>query len=132
FSTRIDNAAVENAGMAIVDAGASFTFANGGNWTNLPGSLFEVRTNSFVDTFFTGPTAQLLNQGTVLKTGVGNATIELPLVNAAGGLVQVEEGTLQLTGGGSSAAAFNIASGAALRLSGSYTLEAGASSPGAG
>jgi hypothetical protein len=132
FFTSVNNRAIENAGTALVDAGASFTFTNNGSWTNLPGSLFEVRTNSFVDTFFTGPTARLVNHGVVLKTGPGTATIELPVVNESAGTVRVTEGTLQLTGGGSSAGAFDVASGATLRLNSPFTFFSGASSTGAG
>ncbi|VTR92440.1 Probable aggregation factor core protein MAFp3, isoform C OS=Cyanothece sp. CCY0110 GN=CY0110_08276 PE=4 SV=1: PKD [Gemmata massiliana] len=132
FFTTVDTRSIENAGTALLDAGASFTFTNGGTWTNLPGSVFEVRTGASLGTFFTGPTAQFTNQGTILKTGSGAATIALPVVNPSGGTVRVAEGTLNLTGGGSSAGAFDLAPATALRLSGSFALSAGATATGTG
>src|SRR5262245_18839032 len=92
FFSRVDNAAIVNSGSALIDTGASFTFSNNATWTNLPGSVFELRENSSLSTFFTSATAQFNNQGTILKTGAGSATIALPIVNS--GTIEILSGDL--------------------------------------
>jgi hypothetical protein len=132
FFATIGNRIVENAGSALVDANQSFTFTAGANWTNLPGSVFELRNNSTASTFFVNAADKFTNRGTLLKTGSGTGTMSLPVVNEAGGTIQVTGGTLTLPGGATSAGNFDVASGAALRLTGNSTLQAGATSTGAG
>jgi len=125
-----DNRQIENAGAATVASGG-LTFRNAARWTNLSGSVFEVRGGEATPLFFS--TGQFVNQGTIRKTTTGTAAIRLPVVNQSGGVIDVDEGTLQLFGNSNSlAGASDIASGATLSLNGTTTLQSGATVTGAG
>jgi PKD domain/RTX calcium-binding nonapeptide repeat (4 copies) len=121
---------VENTGTAIVDPRVRVVFLDNGSWINRPGSLFEMRTDSVL--VLNGLSPRFTNQGTLLKTATGSATIELPLVNEAAGTVRVAQGNLVLTAAGSSAGTFDLLTGNTLQLTRSFTLEAGATSVGPG
>jgi PKD domain/RTX calcium-binding nonapeptide repeat (4 copies) len=139
-SSSIIEGTVENFGTAIVDTGITVQFASSppspASWINRPGSLFEMRANTLLRSVFVGSNPRFTNQGTLLKTGTSlanpNATIELSLVNDAGGTVQVTQGALVLAGGGSSAGTFDLAAGTNLQPTGNFALQTGATSVGLG
>ncbi|MCC6124147.1 MAG: autotransporter-associated beta strand repeat-containing protein [Pirellulales bacterium] len=68
-----------------------------------------------------GSGASFVNAGTYTKTGAGDTTFSIPFSNA--GIVNVNAGTLALSGGTNSSGSFNVASGATLQFSGgTHTL----------
>ena len=77
-----------------------------------------------------GGTPTLVNNGTVGKAGAGEATVGVLLDN--NGAVNVNAGTLALTGGGDSAGAITAAAGAGLDVQGDLSLSSGWSFAGAG
>ena len=93
--------------------------------------VFEVRSGEVFGSFASG---QFINQGTIRKTTANTAIIRLPVTNQAGGVIEVQQGTLQLFGssGNTYAGVFDIAAGSTLSLSGTSTILAGATSVGAG
>ena len=78
----------------------------------------------------TGATAVMNNQGTFIKSGsAATSTISTTFNNT--GTVNVESGTLSLTGGGTTSGAFIISGGAIVQFGSSFSLN-GASSSGLG
>ncbi len=132
FFTRIDGRSVQNSGSALVDTGASFTFSNAGNWTNLPGSVFELRGTGAVGAFFSS--GQFVNQGTIRKSGVvGNvSSIAIPSINT--GRVEILGGDLTTAANSRSSGVFDIAAPGrwVLPTNGSTFLDAGSTTTGAG
>lgn len=122
------NRVIESAGTINYAAG-QINFNNGG----------IVNTGTFNATSSggltrTSGTASLTNSGTFNKSGTTTfvAGANVAFNNAAGGVVNVDGGTLELNGGGANGGAFHVAGGAVLRFSGGYAHEAGAVVDGAG
>src|SRR5204862_10925 len=129
FSTRLDGRTVNNAGTASVPASNSFAIAGAGVWNNLAGGTFLLPDSAQVNNSGV-TTGGFNNAGTVRKTTPsGTATFAVPFNNT--GTVDVQTGTLALTGGGTSTGTFTLAALTTLNVSGTYTL-AGGSTTGAG
>jgi hypothetical protein len=93
-------------------AGATLNLSDSGKWGEV------------------GPPPQLINSGTVIKSGPAAVSACAPLSNA--GLVRVEGGTLKFESGGTHTGDFMVLSGAKLGLSGGHTLSATADISGSG
>ena len=77
-----------------------------------------------------GTTAAVNNQGTFTKSGsAATSTISTTFNNS--GIVNIQSGTLNLSGGGTDSGIFNVSSGAAIQFNSAFTLN-GASSTGLG
>ncbi|MGE3311488.1 MAG: beta strand repeat-containing protein [Limisphaerales bacterium] len=99
------------------------------------GGLIDIQTDA--DIVYGGgsaSTVQVQSGGTARKSsGAGVTQVGSGVAFNNAGTVQVQSGTLQLAGGGSSSGAFEIASGAAFDYSGgTHVLENGAAFSGAG
>lgn len=115
-------------GGTIVFGGAS-TVTNGGTLQLSGGTLtfnalFTVQSSGTVEldggTVNGGTTIN--NNGTILQNG-GTTNVSAPINSSSGASVNVSNGTLSLSGGGTGAAPHTIAAGATLDVSGgSYTL----------
>jgi hypothetical protein len=114
-----------NQGLLQVTGAGGLDFSQSGVadiFNNLPGSIFEFTTDSSVysDGCCGGRGNQAFNnQGLIWKAnGTNTTTISVP-VNNLGGTIQVDEGTLSLSEGGSSSNGnFIVAGGATLDLTG--------------
>ncbi len=134
-------------GQGLVAAGSGVTISNGsgnlnltgrilanaldGVWTGNPGGSITISgggvlsnyANSTLDAEFDGSLANstganlFANSGLFRKTGrTGSTTIGVPIANT--GTMEVQTGTLSLTGGGTSTGTFNVSSNAALNIGG--------------
>jgi hypothetical protein len=97
-----------SAGTLGILSGATVSLGDGVNFNN----------NNFGST-----PSQLINAGTLFKTGAGTSTISVALANS--GTVDVEGGTLNLNGGGSNAGTIRAAAGTTLQLQGAFSLAQG-------
>jgi hypothetical protein len=123
FFSKIDGRTVNNAGTVTIPASNSFTIAGAGVWNNLAGSTFLLPDSAQLSNFLI-TTGAFNNAGTVRKTSPsGTATIAVPFNNT--GTVDVQTGTLALTGGGTSSGTFTLAATTALNIGGTYTLTGG-------
>jgi hypothetical protein len=130
FSSKIDGRALNNAGTATVPASNSFTIAGAGVLNNLAAGTFRLPDSAQLSNFLITAGGGFNNAGLVQKTAPsGTATIGVPFTNT--GTVDVQTGTLTLTGGGTSTGAFTLAATTTLNISNTYTL-AGGSVTGAG
>src|SRR5262249_38057701 len=130
FFSKLDGRTVDNFGTASVGAGSGITFTNGAIWNNQPGSLFVMPDSSSLSNFFAG-TAAFNNAGTLRKIDpVGTATIEIAMNNT--GTVEVQVGTLNLTGGGTASGSITVLLTTTLNIGSNYALAAGANVVGTG
>ena len=112
-----------NAGTLTVVSGASFNDQVTGG-TGLTIQSLNVASGD------TGAAAAVNNQGTWTKSGTATtSTISTAFNNS--GTVNVQSGTLNLSGSGTETGAFNVSAGTAVQFSNAYTLN-GASSSGSG
>jgi hypothetical protein len=112
---------VQNDGSAFaVDGG--FDFQGNAVWNNDPGSFFALQGGAALGNFFAGPLSQFNNQGVLdVDNGSGPASnVGIPLNNA--GEVDVDAGTLSLTGGGASQGNFSLGDGSVLDINTNYTF----------
>jgi hypothetical protein len=123
FFSMLIGRTVDNWGSATaVDGG--FDFQGNAVWNNRSGSAFVLQDGAALGNFFAGTTAQFNNHGVLaLEDGPGtSSSIGIPLVNA--GEVDVDVGTLTLSGGGSSRGSFHLEDGTVLNIASNYTLNA--------
>ena len=122
---------IDNAGTAILKDAGEFDLRDGAVFINQAGGVFDAQSDAFIDHGF-GTVPTFNNSGTFKKSGgTGTTTLE-PVFNNTG-VVQVQSGTLDLTGGGTSSGSFDAASGTTLDFgSGTHTLNTGATFTGAG
>ncbi|NCR71712.1 MAG: hypothetical protein GPI93_11170 [Microcystis aeruginosa LG13-12] len=118
----VDTRTIENQGTVTWTNGDIYLY-NGANWNNTATGVFDIQgNNGFI--YWSGNQPKLNNAGTLKKTaGTGTTTISTQLNNT--GTVQVQTGTLNLTGGGSSSGNWNLSNGATLQLANNYTLQGG-------
>jgi hypothetical protein len=146
LSPALDTRTVDNNGTATLD-NVGLSFANLATWNNLPGATLVLGNNSGLGGF--PASGQVNNAGLILKQGAspGGASIFVPLDNT--GTVDVQVGTLGLSGGltnegtyvlepgtsatisgtvlnGSNSGTFALGSGSRLDLFGTFTILAGA------
>jgi hypothetical protein len=129
FDRVLDNRTLNTAG-AVNFSGAGRLIAGNGAVINNSGIWTLAGDEQILYNFGSLPTFN--NNGTLTKSaGLGAAVIGMAFNNA--GTLNVNSGTLQLTGGGIETATFNVATGDTLQfLNGTYTLLAGAAFPGTG
>jgi hypothetical protein len=88
---------LDNAGTATWSGTGNLSASNGAVWNNLPGSTLVITSNTTFSTGFGGDPARLVNAGTIIKTASSNTTtFDIALINT--GTIDVESGTVQLTG----------------------------------
>ncbi len=108
-------------------SGNNFDF-NSGTLTNLASGTITISADVSTDNEGGGTIG---NAGLLRKTGTtGTTTLNVALVNS--GDVQVQSGTLDLTGGGSASGTFEVSANATLQFGNSYTLGSPSSVTGAG
>ncbi len=103
-------------------------FLSSGTFNNLAGAMFTAAAAANLSAG--SGTNAFNNSGTFVRTGSGTTTVSAPFNTT--GQVQVEGGTLALTGAGTRAGPFTIAPGGTLSLANTQTLQAAASVTGAG
>lgn len=112
-----------NEGLVQQTGSGSFLLGTfGGNvyFDNGPGAIYQFGTDNVIGNDYPGNSNPVfLNQGLVWKSGGTNDSAIGITFNNQGGEVQVDSGTLNLAGGGTSSnAVFNVAFGATLDLTG--------------
>jgi len=122
---------INNAGTATWTTGGGnyWYLSDGAVFTNQAGATFNAQANDRIGVG--GNNNRFHNLGTFTRSGVGTSIIQPPFDNSSP--TQVTAGTLQLTGGGSSAGAFTASAGAVVEFNGgTYNLNEGATLDGAG
>jgi hypothetical protein len=120
---------VNNDGVATIARAmfqSSFTLSIQGNgvWNNDAGATTVLQ--GMVDGFMTGPRAAFHNAGLLQKTGTAVASLKVPLSNADTGTIDVQAGTLQLSGSFQTSGAVTIEPGATFLIStGNYVQTGG-------
>ena len=119
---------LNNAGTAILtQAGASGTvfFLQSGTFNNQAGGVFDIRADRGINS--NGGTNLFANAGVIRKSaGTGLSTVGVPFNN--NGTVEVQTGTFEFSGGGTSSGAFNVGQGTTLEFGGgAHTLTAASS-----
>jgi hypothetical protein len=129
FSMLVDRT-VENRGTATA-VNNGFDFRGNAAWNNRPGSLFTLRDGASLGNFFAGPASRFNNRGVLdVEDGSNTSTIGIPLQNA--GDVDLESGTLNLSGGGAARGSFHLAGSTVLSINSDYALNRHASVSGTG
>jgi hypothetical protein len=129
FSMLVDRT-VESWGTATV-VNDGFDFRGDAAWNNRPGSLFTLQDGASLGNFFASPTSRFNNHGLLdVEDGSNTSTIGIPLHNA--GDVDLESGTLNLSGGGAARGTFHLAASTVLSIGSDYTINRQASVSGAG
>jgi hypothetical protein len=121
---------VDNFGTATVAAGTSLNFQSNAVFNNNAGATLVLPDSAGMSTFFSAGSA-LNNAGLVQKTAPnGTATLGLPVNNT--GTVDVQSGTLTLSGGGANSGSIVVEAGTTLSVTGPYTFNGGSvTGPGA-
>jgi len=115
---------LENGGTAFW-TGAGPSFVTGAVITNRPGALFYLPgTGALVSA---DATSRFDNAGTLRKTSNNGITTVGTRFNNYG-TVEIQSGTLELTGGGANTGSYAVSAGAALNLSGGTNTSTGSSS----
>ena len=113
---------VDNDGTVSVAPGTSFNIVNDAVWNNHADGTFLLGLGSSLGGG--GGATAFNNDGLFEKLGTGAVTIGLALNNT--GTVDVQAGTLTLSGGGTSSGTFDLEDSAVLAISGTYNLLDGA------
>ncbi len=122
-STKYLERTVDNTGTAIWTGGTISATAEG-VFNNLVGATFDAQSNNPIAGTFN-------NAGTLLKSA-GTSFSSFSTMNNTG-LVQVQSGTLAVSGGGNSSGSFEVDADSALQFSsGTHVWDANATSSGAG
>jgi hypothetical protein len=130
FFSMLFDRTVDSYGTATA-ADNGFDFRGNAAWNNKPGSLFTLQDGASLGNFFASSTSRFNNHGLLdVEDDSNTSTIGIPLQNA--GAVDVESGTLNLSGGGAARGSFHLAGGTFLTISSDYTLNRNASVSGAG
>ncbi len=114
---------LENNGTTSWTSGGTFgiSFANG-TFNNQPGATFNAAGTTSLNN--TSGTNAFNNAGTFNQTAVGTTTLAIPFNNSA--TVNVQGGSLVLSGGGNNTGSFNISSSTAMNVTaGTYTFNTG-------
>ena len=131
----INGTTLNNAGLAVVPAGSNnLRLGGGAQIQNNSGGVFDLQNDGTFLDVGGGFGTFINNAGATLRKSVGTGTsaFNVPLTNKLNASVDVQTGTLSLTGGGSSAGNFNVAAPAVLLFNSALTLNAGATLTGAG
>ncbi|WP_148071883.1 beta strand repeat-containing protein [Bythopirellula goksoeyrii] len=126
----LDGRVLNNAGAATWAAG-QFITGNGAVLNNQLGAIFDTNFDGEIFDGFIGAPSQINNAGTFTKSGGAGATrFHIAFNNT--GAVNVQSGTLSLSGGGTSSGSFDVSAGSTLQISSGVSFVAGASVTGAG
>ena len=132
---------LRNLGTATLTGGMNLNATNAagtGRIENAAGALFDVRTYNLSITAgsFTGDPgagASISNAGTFRKSTAGGYGVAVPFANLATGVIDIQAGSFNFTGGGSYDGAVTLAANAGLTLGGgTHHVGAGASFSGPG
>ena len=123
----LNDGTLNNAGLATFAGTGGLAFSNGGVWNNELGATFEIQTAASL-TVSSGGTFN--NDGTLRKISTGTSNISVPMNND--GLVDVDAGTLTLSGTGTHSGDFDIAAGTAVQFFGTQAVNAPSALGGAG
>ncbi len=129
----INNSATANWTSGNIEAQGNNKSGQNTTFNNLSGANFNLQGNNTYDGRGSTSTVPDVfnNAGTFTKSvGTGTTTMETEFNNS--GQVNVQTGTLSLTGGGSQSGGFTVSGGAALNLSGGHTFTATSTLGGAG
>src|SRR5262245_30786915 len=114
FFTTLNGRTVDNSGT-VTAATDGITLSGNAVWNNLASGTVVLQGNASLGGFFPSAVAGFNNAGVLRRSGaIGSSSVGVAVNNLAGGTVDVQTGTLTLSGGGSSAGSFTIASGATL------------------
>ena len=123
---------LENGGTVLWTGAGNLPLLGGAVITNRAGALFHVQ-GSGGFAFNGNENGRLDNAGTFRKSTQAGATTTGAINVNNYGIVDIQNGTLSLGGGGTHSGSFNVSAGAALILSGgTHTGEAGSSITGSG
>ncbi len=126
---------LNNEGSATMTDSGSLFINSGAVFNNLAGANFDAQGDAAFE-YFSGTFSAFNNDGTFTKSGgAGTTQFEFGLAFNNDGTVQVQSGTLRLSGGGTSTGEFGVDSGAAIDFnsgSPSYTLDTGTTATGGG
>lgn len=115
----------------LTDTGSLF-ISEGATFNNLAGASFDVQSDAAFE-HFTGVPGEFNNEGNFVKSSGTNTSFDVNLAFNNDGTVQVQSGTLQLIGGGTSSGMFSISSSSSVDFaSGTSILDTGASVSGDG
>ncbi|TWU27617.1 beta strand repeat-containing protein [Bythopirellula polymerisocia] len=129
-SKTLNGRVLNNAGAATWTAG-QFITGNGAVLNNLLGATFDTNFDGEILDGFIGAPSQINNAGTFTKSG-GAGTTRFHIAFNNTGAVNVQSGTLSLSGGGTSSGSFDVSAGSTLQISSGVSFVAGASVTGAG
>jgi autotransporter-associated beta strand protein len=119
---------IDNSGTTSWTDGQILT--SSGTFNNLAGGVFSTTAaNSF---FNSGGTNLFNNAGAFAKNSPSVTVFGIPFTNQAAGVVNVNDGTLALLGGGTNFGTINIANGATARFGGTFNHAAGSTLSGTG
>ena len=124
---------VRNGGTTTVNGSGELRISNGAVFNNLAGATFDVQSNMTLgDGIGSGGVFQ--NEGTFRRSaGTGILNVDNLIQFNNDGTVQVQSGTMNLFGGGSSTGSFSVSSGATLGfVNNTYTFGTGTSVTGDG
>jgi RHS repeat-associated protein len=125
-----------NAGTVHWTGGGTLSLADGAKLTNAADATFEVRAGVTLarDSSSSTGAESFQNEGTLVHDAAnGWSYFDVPLANSLTGLIAVDNGMVQVRGGGASAGDFQVASGGTLDFYGdSYALTADSHVTGAG
>ena len=93
---------------------------------NLLGATFDTNFDGEILDGFIGAPSQINNAGTFTKSG-GAGTTRFHIAFNNTGAVNVQSGTLSLSGGGTSSGSFDVSDGSTLQISSGVSFVAGAS-----
>ncbi len=126
---------LENAGTTLWTGTADWNFHGGGVITNRPGALFEVQKAGALSWGIFDAASRFDNAG-VFRKSVSAGTLTVGGANVTFnnyGTVDIQSGTLNLSGGGRNAGAITVPAGTALNLSGgTFNSNPGSSITGGG
>ncbi len=145
----MSGAAVKTLAGRAVNVGGTLTWTGTGNFalnsgtlTVQSGGLFDIQTGASIGDIDSGAAGALVVAGTLRKSAgtqtsiggnLGAGTGSVATMVSAGGLVQVQSGTVQFDGAVASSGGFNAAAGSVLRFSaGTSNLNSGTALAGTG
>jgi hypothetical protein len=126
--TQLNAWTLDNFGNATVDNGASLNFTNSSAWINEFGSSLTLLGSGSLGSFF-GASGQVNNAGTLIKTGASDTTATVAVALDNTGMVDVQHGTLNVTGAFTNEGTLTLEAGAVATLnsgssSGTFTQKA--------
>ena len=130
-SAELNSTTLDNAGTINLTSGSNSFRLYYSTIQNNSGGVFDLQNDGSAFYNIYGSGSFVNNAGATLrKSSTGVSDFNAPLTN--NGVVDVQNGTLNLTGGGVSAGNFNVGSSATLLFNNAFTLNSGATLTGGG